>query len=107
VGFNTAELACLVLAGAAASIIGQGLLLQPLVQCFQERGVISASLAALSTAALVSAVVVGLYPHKWLVFILAPFGILVCLSIPAASALASISISEQVCSTPLSDRESG
>lgn len=96
VGFDSKDLAYLSLIGAAATIVGQGLVLQPLVKRVHERGVIVVSFVDHLFAALVTVIIADFYPHKWLVYVMICAGIFANLSFPAISALTSMSISEKV-----------
>jgi len=97
VGFDSKDLAFLSLIGAVTSIIGQALVLQPLVSRVHERGVIIVSFVDHVLAALGTIIIAGYYPHKWLAFVTVCAGILASLSFSAISALTSMNISEKVC----------
>jgi len=96
IGFDSKDLARLMLFGAIAGIAGQGLLLQPLINRVKERGVIIAAFLDNLLTALLTIFIAGFYPHKWVIFAMIPAGILSNLSFPAISALKSMNISEKV-----------
>lgn len=94
-GFSSKHLAYVIILGGFTSILSQGMLLQPLINRFHERGVITLAFLDNFITSLIS-VFVALYPREWIVFATIPLGILSTLSFPAISALKSINISEQV-----------
>lgn len=95
-GFDAKELARLLLLAGIAGILTQGVLLQPLVNCLREKGVISVAFFASMACSTAMVFIAGFYPHKWLVFALIPVSSLSNLSFSAIAALKSTNISEKV-----------
>lgn len=87
----------MMLLGGVLALLGQGLLLKPLVSCFKEKGVIIIAAIA-SFVKTVGFAGTAFYPRKWVVYALCVPGSLSELSFPAISALKSINVSEKVCS---------
>ncbi|KAF1788038.1 Metallo-dependent phosphatase-like [Phytophthora cactorum] len=94
VGFNVKDFGNLMLLGGVLSLLGQGLLLEPLVGCFKEKGVIIIALIA-SFVRTVGFAGTAFYPYKWVVYASSVPGTLSDLSFPAISALKSINVSEK------------
>ncbi|ETI35896.1 hypothetical protein, variant 1 [Phytophthora nicotianae P1569] len=94
VGFDMTDFGNLMLFNGVLAVIGQGLLLDPLVKCVQEQGVIiMAQIGSfLSTLGIVGT---AFYPHKWLVYKLSVPDCVSQLSFPAISALMSFSTPEE------------
>ncbi|ETL29551.1 hypothetical protein F441_17739 [Phytophthora nicotianae CJ01A1] len=94
VGFDMTDFGNLMLFNGVLAVIGQGLLLDPLVKCVQEQGVIiMAQIGSfLSTLGIVGT---AFYPHKWLVYMLSVPDCVSQLSFPAISALMSFSTPEE------------
>ncbi|POM73036.1 Major Facilitator Superfamily (MFS) [Phytophthora palmivora] len=95
VGFNVKDFGNLMLLGGVLALLGQVLLLKPLVACVREKGVLVIALIA-SMMGTCGFVVIAYYPRKWLVYAMSIPGCISDLSFPAISALKSINVSEQV-----------
>ena len=83
------------LLGGALALLGQGLLLQPLVSCFKEKGVIIISMIA-TLVNMAGFAGTAFYSHKWVVYASCMPGLLSDLSFPAIAALKSINVSDKV-----------
>ncbi|ETK76124.1 hypothetical protein, variant [Phytophthora nicotianae CJ01A1] len=94
VGFNVKDFGNLMLLGGVLSLLGQGLLLKPLVGCFKEKGVIIIAMIA-TFVRTVGFAGTAFYPDKWVVYASSVPGSLGDLSFPAISALKSINVSEK------------
>ncbi|ETO64619.1 hypothetical protein F444_17903 [Phytophthora nicotianae P1976] len=94
VGFDVKDFGNLMLVGGILALLGQVLLLKPLVSCVKEKGVIVIALVA-STIGTCGFVAIAYYPRKWLVYALTIVGCISDLSFPAISALKSINASEK------------
>ncbi|POM61788.1 Major Facilitator Superfamily (MFS), partial [Phytophthora palmivora] len=94
VGFNVKDFGNLMLLGGVLALLGQVLLLKPLVACVREKGVLVIALIA-SMMGTCGFVVIAYYPRKWLVYAMSIPGCISDLSFPAISALKSINVSEQ------------
>ncbi|KAL3667328.1 hypothetical protein V7S43_007556 [Phytophthora oleae] len=94
VGFDVADFGRLMLLNGVLAIVGQGILLDPLVKHVNEKGVIVLALIGcfLKTFGIVCT---AFYPHKWLVYVLCVPECVSELSFPAISALRSINSSEE------------
>lgn len=93
-GFDVVDFSNLMLLGGIMALLGQTLLLKPLVSCVREKGVIVIALVA-STFGTCGFASTAYYPHKWLVYALTIPGCIGGLSFPAISALKSINASEK------------
>ncbi|OWY96902.1 hypothetical protein PHMEG_00032711 [Phytophthora megakarya] len=89
VGFDVTDFGNLMLFNGVLAIVGQGLLLDPLVKCTKEKGVIILALVGGFWKAF-GIVCRAFYPRKWLVYVLSVPGCLSEFSLPAISALMSI-----------------
>lgn len=94
VGFNAKDFGILMLLGGVAALIAQGLLLQPLVTCMKEKGVIVLALFAYSLEGSVLAATAW-YPLKELVFPITIPSSIGDLATPAISALMSTHVSDK------------
>jgi hypothetical protein len=94
VGFDVKDFGDLMLLGGVLALLGQVLLLKPLVSCVREKGVIVIALVA-STVGSCGFAAAAYYPHKWLVYAMTVPGCISDLSFPAISALKSINASEE------------
>ncbi|EEY53508.1 Major Facilitator Superfamily (MFS) [Phytophthora infestans T30-4] len=94
VGFDVKDFGYLMLVGGVLALLGQVLLLKPLVSCVREKGVIVIALIA-NMVGTCGFVAVAYYPRKWLVYALCVPGCISDLSFPAISALKSINVSEK------------
>ncbi|KAG2775132.1 hypothetical protein Pcac1_g14397 [Phytophthora cactorum] len=94
VGFDVKDFGNLMLVGGILALLGQILLLKPLVSCVREKGVIVIALVA-SMLGTCGFVAIAYYPHKWLVYAMCIPGCISDLSFPAISALKSINVSEK------------
>ncbi|KAL3667325.1 hypothetical protein V7S43_007554 [Phytophthora oleae] len=94
VGFDVKDFGNLMLLGGALALLGQVLLLKPLVNCVKEKGVIVIALVA-SMAGTYGFAATAYYPHKWLVYAMTIPGCISDLSFPAISALKSINASDK------------
>ncbi|KAG7382803.1 Hippocampus abundant transcript 1 protein [Phytophthora pseudosyringae] len=94
VAFNVKDFGNLMLLGGVLSLLGQGLLLKPLVSCFKEKGVIIIAMIACFVKT-VGCGATAFYPHKWVVYASSVPGSLSDLSFPAISALKSTNVSEK------------
>ncbi|GMF32187.1 unnamed protein product [Phytophthora fragariaefolia] len=94
VGFDVKDFANVMLLGGVLALIGQGVLVKPLVSCFKEKGVIIIALVAsfMKTSGFASA---AFYPYKWVVFLSCVPGCIGDLTFPAISALKSMNVSEK------------
>ncbi|KAI9923021.1 hypothetical protein PsorP6_000376 [Peronosclerospora sorghi] len=93
-GFNVNDFGNVMLLGGVISLLGQCLLLKPLVSCFKEKGVIVMAAVAnlLKTVGFAGS---AFYPHKWVIYVLCVPASLSDLSFPAIAALKSINVSEK------------
>uniref|UniRef100_H3GL39 Major facilitator superfamily (MFS) profile domain-containing protein n=1 Tax=Phytophthora ramorum TaxID=164328 RepID=H3GL39_PHYRM len=96
VGFNVKDFGNLMLLGGILAVLGQALLLKPLVRCFKEKGVIVIALTA-SMMGMGGFAASAYYPHKWLIYAMSIPGCISDLSFPAISALKSINASDKRC----------
>lgn len=96
VGFDENELARLMLFAGITSIISLGLFLPRLISRVHEKGVIVVAFLSSGVTSMISVIVAGYYPHKWLVFAMISVGCLSTLSFPAIAALKSNNISDKV-----------
>ncbi|KAL4177256.1 hypothetical protein KRP22_002190 [Phytophthora ramorum] len=94
VGFNVKDFGNLMLLGGILAVLGQALLLKPLVRCFKEKGVIVIALTA-SMMGMGGFAASAYYPHKWLIYAMSIPGCISDLSFPAISALKSINASDK------------
>lgn len=94
-GFNVKDFGNLMLLGGVLALLGQVLLLKPLVSCVKEKGVIVIALIA-SIVGTCGFAATAYYPHKWLVYAMTIPGSISDLSFPAISALKSINASDKV-----------
>ncbi|KAH7492256.1 Hippocampus abundant transcript-like protein 1 [Phytophthora ramorum] len=94
VGFDVKDFGNLMLLGGVLSLLGQGLLLKPLVGCFKEKGVIIIALLACFVK-MCGLAGTAFYPHKWVAYAANLPGTFCDLSFPAISALKSINVSEK------------
>ncbi|KAG1695279.1 hypothetical protein DVH05_020659 [Phytophthora capsici] len=94
VGFNVKDFGNLMLVGGVLALLGQVLLLKPLVTCVKEKGVIVIALVA-NLVGTCGFAATAYYPHKWLVYVLTIPGCISDLSFPAISAIKSINASEE------------
>ncbi|KAG7382802.1 Hippocampus abundant transcript 1 protein [Phytophthora pseudosyringae] len=94
VGFDVKDFGFLMLIGGVSALLGQIVLLKPLVSCVREKGVIVIALVA-STIGTCCFAVTAYYPRKWLVYAMSVPGCISDLSFPAISALKSINASEK------------
>ncbi|CEG48349.1 major facilitator superfamily [Plasmopara halstedii] len=92
VGFDASDFSRLMLLAGILALLGQFLLLKPLVSCVGEKGVIVVALVA-STVGTCGYALTAYYPFKWLVYALSVPGCISDLSFPAISALKSINAS--------------
>ncbi|KAJ8575586.1 hypothetical protein ON010_g3621 [Phytophthora cinnamomi] len=76
------------------ALVGQGLLLKPMINCVREKGVIVIALVA-NTLGTCGFAATAYYPHKWLVYVVGISASISDLSFPAISALKSINASEE------------
>ena len=83
------------LLGGGLALVGQGLLLQPLVSCCKEKGVIIIAMIATSMN-MAGFAGTAFYPHKWAIYVSCMPGLLSDLSFPAIAALKSINVSDKV-----------
>lgn len=96
VGFSSKDLALFYLLAGLLAILSQGLLLQPLVDRIRERGVLVVSCINNMLTSLIFIFIAGYYPRKWVVFVMAPVGMLSTLMLPTILAMTSSSVAEQV-----------
>lgn len=95
-GFDEKDTARLMLLGGIASILAQVVLLKPLMDCVQEKGVIVIALLA-SIFDCAAFIVSAFYPKKWVIFAVAAPSCIGELSFAAISSLKSVNVSEKVC----------
>ncbi|KAL3667327.1 hypothetical protein V7S43_007555 [Phytophthora oleae] len=94
VAFDVKDFGNLMLLGGVLSLVGQGLLLKPLVSCFKEKGVIIIAMICYFLKN-VGFAGTAFYPDKWVVYASNIPGSLGDLSFPAITALKSINVSEK------------
>ncbi|KAG6612616.1 Major Facilitator Superfamily (MFS) [Phytophthora cinnamomi] len=94
VGFDVKDFGNLMLLGGLMALVGQGLLLKPMINCVREKGVIVIALVA-NTLGTCGFAATAYYPHKWLVYVVGISASISDLSFPAISALKSINASEE------------
>ncbi|EGZ26021.1 hypothetical protein PHYSODRAFT_482737 [Phytophthora sojae] len=94
VGFDVKDFGTLMLLGGFLAVVGQALLLKPLIGCVREKGVIVIALVA-NTLGTCGFAATAYYPHKWVVYAVSVSGCISDLSFPAISALKSINASEE------------
>lgn len=94
-GFDVKDFGTLMLLGGFLAVVGQALLLKPLIGCVREKGVIVIALVA-NTLGTCGFAATAYYPHKWVVYAVSVSGCISDLSFPAISALKSINASEEV-----------
>lgn len=94
VAFDVKDFGNLMLLGGVLSLVGQGLLLKPLVSCFKEKGVIIIAMICYFLKN-VGFAGTAFYPDKWVVYASSIPGSIGDLSFPAITALKSINASEK------------
>ncbi|TDH72946.1 hypothetical protein CCR75_003783 [Bremia lactucae] len=94
VEFDIQDFSKLTLLGGILALVGQILILKPLVNCVREKGVIVIALVA-NTIGASGFALTAYYPHKWLIYALCIPGCISDLSLPAISALKSMNVSEK------------
>ncbi|CAI5730280.1 unnamed protein product [Hyaloperonospora brassicae] len=94
VGFDVKDFGIMRLLGGGLALVGQGLLLRPLVSCCKEKGVIIIAMIATSVN-MAGFAGTAFYPHKWAIYVSCMPGLLSDLSFPAIAALKSINVSDK------------
>ena len=87
--FDKDDIAHYIVVEGLSSLLVQGILVKPLMDCFRERGVISLSML-ISVLAYIVLIIAAKYPHRWLVFLYASMSGASSLAFPAVASLKSV-----------------